>query len=66
MADPWLLADDGIVDHTAIWVASHGQRPVRLTRHERELAGMAIILRGGSAAAVISYLRLPIVRPSCR
>jgi hypothetical protein len=58
--DPWLLDDDGIVDATAVLVASRGRRPVRLTRRERELAGMAIILRGGSAATVISYLRLPI------
>ena len=62
--DPWLLDDDGIVDHTAVRVASHGQRPVRLTRHERELAGMAIILRGGSVAIVISYLRLPVAKAS--
>jgi hypothetical protein len=58
--DPWLLEDDGIVDVTAVEVASHGRRPVRLTRHERELAGMAIFLRGGSVAIVISYLRLPV------
>ena len=64
--DPWLLAEDGIVDATAVRVASHGQRPVRLTRRERELAGMAIILRGGSDAIVISYLRLPMVRASSR
>jgi len=64
--DPWLLDDDGIVDDTAVRVASHGQRPVRLTRHERELAGTAIILRGGSVGVVISYLRLPIARPSPR
>ena len=64
--DPWLLAEDGIVDATAVRVASHGQRPVRLTRRERELAGMAIILRGGSVAIVVSYLRLPMVRASLR
>jgi hypothetical protein len=64
--DPWLLDDDGIVDDTAVRVASRGQRPVRLTRQERELAGMAIILRGGSAAIVISYLRLPIARIPAR
>ncbi len=64
--DPWLLDDDGIVDATAVQVASRGQRPVRLTRRERELAGTAIILRGGSAAIVISYLRLPVHRPSFR
>jgi hypothetical protein len=64
--DPWLLADDGIVDITAVEVASRGQRPVRLTRQERELAGMAIILRGHSVAIVISYLRLPVgIRPAC-
>jgi hypothetical protein len=64
--DPWLLDDDGIVDATAVLVASRGQRPVRLTRRERELAGMAIILRGGSAAVVISYLRLPVAKASRR
>jgi hypothetical protein len=64
--DPWLLDDDGIADDTAVRVVSRGQRPVRLTRRERELAGMAIILRGGSAAVVISYLRLPVVKASCR
>ena len=57
--DPWLLDDDGIVDSTAVKVASQGQRPVRLTRQERELAGMAIILRGDPVAIVVSYLRLP-------
>jgi hypothetical protein len=61
-ADPWLLDDDGIVDVIAVEVASRGRRPVRLTRRERELAGMAIFLRGGSVAIVISYLRLPVDR----
>jgi hypothetical protein len=65
-ADPWLLDDDGIVDGTAVEVATRGQRPVRLTRQERELAGTAIFLRGDSVAIVISYLRLPIGRTPFR
>jgi hypothetical protein len=58
--DPWLLDDDGIVDRIAVAVATRGQRPVRLTRQEREMAGTAIFLRGDSAATVVSYLGLPV------
>jgi len=65
-ADPWLLDDDGIVDDTAVEVATRGQRPVRLTRQERELAGTAIFLRGDSAAIVVSYLHLPVGRTPSR
>ncbi len=64
--DPWLLADDGIVDGTAVEVATRGLRSVRLTRRERELAGTAIFLRGDSAAIVASSLRLPVAGAPAR
>lgn len=57
--DPLLLPDDSVVDEEAVWVASHGERLIRMTRPERALAATAIFERGGTAHDVCVYLGLP-------
>ncbi len=57
--DPWLLPDDAVVDDEAVWVASRGERLVKMTRTERLLAATQIIEAGGTVHEVCTYLALP-------
>ncbi len=54
----WVLPDDGIVDDAAVEIAAKGERPVALTRTERQLAATLILARGGTAYVVSRRLRV--------
>ena len=58
-SDPYLIPDDGITDGIAVQIATYGQRKVRLTAGERELAAIAIIADGGSIRDLYDFLSLP-------
>lgn len=53
-----VLPDDQIVDEVAVQVAASGQRPVRLTATERELAAEQIMAGGGGPGVLAERLHM--------
>lgn len=59
--DPYLIAEDGIIDMTAVDIAVAGVRLIRLTVRERELAAQRILAGGGTQTMIRRNLALPTV-----
>lgn len=57
-SDPYLIAEDGIIDMIAVDIAVNGTRLVRLTQRERELAAARIIAGGGTPTTIRRHLGL--------
>jgi DNA-binding CsgD family transcriptional regulator len=53
-----VLADDGIIDLTAVEIAARGARPVALTRTERQLAAARILASGGTPYLISQRLQI--------
>lgn len=52
------LPEDGVVDLLAVDLAVAGERPVRLTPTEQQMAARRIIDAGGSRAAIARHLHI--------
>ena len=53
-----LLPDDGIIDPVAVEIAASGERRVRLTKAERQLAAESILIRGGTPSVISARLHI--------
>lgn len=53
-----ILPDDGIIDPIAVEIAASGQRRVRLTKAERQLAAQNILAQGGGLSAIARRLHV--------
>lgn len=53
-----ILPDDGIIDPIAVEIAASGERRVRLTNAERELAAQNILAQGGGASLIARRLHV--------
>ena len=53
-----VLPEDGIIDPVAVEIAAAGERRVRLTKKERQLAAASILARGGTPYLISSRLHV--------